>query len=200
MRLSYLYWAAFETQSKSCRSSCLESQIIKIKLKKNQQKVCGPTPMLSASDLYHVYWNRALEYLWLDLVVAYRWAYQAGLCIRAYLAWSMNHLFNAVCITQQLSILSPPSVPNLHFWYNFCPSALWGGGVLFRFNSSRPLGRYLKFGDNRNGPIYPRVISFDKVKLYYHLQASSHIIWSLSSLIFSEIFLLSLYISFHISL
>ena len=124
----------------------------------------------------------------------------AGLCIRAYLAWSMNHLFNAVCITQQLSILSPPSVPNLHFWYNFCPSALWGGGVLFRFNSSRPLGRFLKFGDNRNGPIYPRVISFDKVKLYYHLQASSHIIWSLSSLIFSEIFLLSLYISFHISL
>ena len=40
----------FETQSKSCRSSCLESQIINIKLKKTQQKVPGPPPKLSASD------------------------------------------------------------------------------------------------------------------------------------------------------
>ena len=35
---------------KSCRSSCLESQIINIKWKKNQQKVPGPPPKLSASD------------------------------------------------------------------------------------------------------------------------------------------------------
>ena len=35
---------------KSCRSSCLESQIINIKLKKNQQKVPGPPPKLSALD------------------------------------------------------------------------------------------------------------------------------------------------------
>ena len=35
---------------KSCRSSCLELQIINIKLKKNQQKVPGPPPKLSASD------------------------------------------------------------------------------------------------------------------------------------------------------
>ena len=34
---------------KSCRSSWLESQIINIKLKKNQQKVPGPPPKLSAS-------------------------------------------------------------------------------------------------------------------------------------------------------
>ena len=34
----------------SCRSSCLESQIINIKLKKNQQKVAGPPPKLSGSD------------------------------------------------------------------------------------------------------------------------------------------------------
>ena len=42
--------AVVETHSKSCRSSCLESQIINIKLKKNQQKVPGPPPKLSASD------------------------------------------------------------------------------------------------------------------------------------------------------
>ena len=35
---------------KSCRSSCLKSQIKNIKLKKNQQKVPGPPPKLSASD------------------------------------------------------------------------------------------------------------------------------------------------------
>ena len=35
---------------KSCRSSCLESQILNIRLKKNQQKVPGPPPKLSASD------------------------------------------------------------------------------------------------------------------------------------------------------
>ena len=35
---------------KSCRSSCLESQIINIKLKKNQHKVSGPPPKLLASD------------------------------------------------------------------------------------------------------------------------------------------------------
>ena len=42
--------AVFETQSKSCRSSWLESQIINIQLKKNQQKVPGPPPKLSALD------------------------------------------------------------------------------------------------------------------------------------------------------
>ena len=42
--------AAFETQKKSCRSSCLESQIINIKLEKNQQKVPDPPPKLSALD------------------------------------------------------------------------------------------------------------------------------------------------------
>ena len=40
----------FETPSQSFRSSCLESQIINMKLKKNQQKVPGPPPKLSASD------------------------------------------------------------------------------------------------------------------------------------------------------
>ena len=35
---------------KSCRSSCLESQIINKKLKKNQQKVPSPPPKLSALD------------------------------------------------------------------------------------------------------------------------------------------------------
>ena len=34
----------------SCRSSCLESPIINIKLKKNQQKVPSPPPKLLASD------------------------------------------------------------------------------------------------------------------------------------------------------
>ena len=43
--------SVFETQQKkSCRSSFLESQIINIKLKTNQQKVSGPSPKLSASD------------------------------------------------------------------------------------------------------------------------------------------------------
>ena len=41
--------AVFETQSKSCRSSSW-MQIINIRLKKNQQKVPGPPPKLSASD------------------------------------------------------------------------------------------------------------------------------------------------------
>ena len=40
----------FETQSKSCRSSWLEFQTINIKFNKNQQKVLGPPPKLSASD------------------------------------------------------------------------------------------------------------------------------------------------------
>ena len=40
----------FETQSKSCRSSWLESQIKNVKMKKNQQKVPGPPPKLLASD------------------------------------------------------------------------------------------------------------------------------------------------------
>ena len=40
----------WKLSQKSCRSSCLESQIINIKLKKNQQKVPGPPPKLSASD------------------------------------------------------------------------------------------------------------------------------------------------------
>ena len=35
---------------KRCRSSCHESQIVNIKLKKNQQKVPGPPPKLSAFD------------------------------------------------------------------------------------------------------------------------------------------------------
>ena len=67
-------YTVFETQSKSCRSSCLESQIINIKLKKTQQKVPGPPPKLSASDrrtcgnfqhcLYNVqYWNRVITVL-----------------------------------------------------------------------------------------------------------------------------------------
>ena len=42
--------SVFEIHSKSCRSSCLESQIINIKLKKNQQKVPSPQKKLSASD------------------------------------------------------------------------------------------------------------------------------------------------------
>ena len=43
-------YAVLETQSKCCRSSWLESQIINIKLKENQQKVPSPPPKLSASD------------------------------------------------------------------------------------------------------------------------------------------------------
>ena len=35
---------------KGCRSSCLESQITNLKLKKNQQNVPGPPPKLYASD------------------------------------------------------------------------------------------------------------------------------------------------------
>ena len=47
----WLYiFAMFETQSKSCRSSCIESQVINMKLKKNQEKVPGPPPKFSASD------------------------------------------------------------------------------------------------------------------------------------------------------
>ena len=40
----------FKLSQKCCRPSCLESQIINIKLKKNQQKVPGPPLKLSASD------------------------------------------------------------------------------------------------------------------------------------------------------
>ena len=40
----------WKLSQKSCRSSWLESQIVNIKLKKNQQKVSGPPPKLSASD------------------------------------------------------------------------------------------------------------------------------------------------------
>ena len=47
---SLIMHTVFETQSKSCRSSCLESNIINIKLKKNQQKISGPPPKLLASD------------------------------------------------------------------------------------------------------------------------------------------------------
>ena len=43
-------YAVFDNQSKSYRSSCLESQIINMKLKKNQQKVPAPAPKLSALD------------------------------------------------------------------------------------------------------------------------------------------------------
>ena len=35
---------------KSCSSSCLESQVMNIKLMKNQQRFPGPPPKLSASD------------------------------------------------------------------------------------------------------------------------------------------------------
>ena len=40
--------STFVDSLKSCRSSCLESQIINMKLKRNQQKV--PPPKLPASD------------------------------------------------------------------------------------------------------------------------------------------------------
>ena len=42
--------SVWNSSKKSCRSSWLESKIINIKLKKNQQKVPGPPPKLSASD------------------------------------------------------------------------------------------------------------------------------------------------------
>ena len=50
-----MYWMLILTQclklsQNSCRSSYLESQIINMKLKKNQHKVLGPPPKLSASD------------------------------------------------------------------------------------------------------------------------------------------------------
>ena len=48
-----LYKQCLKLGLKSCRPSCLESQIINIKmikLKKNLQKVPGPPPKLSASD------------------------------------------------------------------------------------------------------------------------------------------------------
>ena len=48
-----LWWLdnqCLKLSQKSCRSSCLESQIINIKLKKRQQKAPGPPPKLSASD------------------------------------------------------------------------------------------------------------------------------------------------------
>ena len=38
--------------SQNCRSSCIKSQVISIKLKKTQQNVPGPPPELSASDLW----------------------------------------------------------------------------------------------------------------------------------------------------
>ena len=44
------YHQCLKLSQKSCRSSCLESQIINMKLKKNQHKVPGPHPKLSASD------------------------------------------------------------------------------------------------------------------------------------------------------
>ena len=52
---------------KSCRSSCLESHIINIKLKKNQQKVVSPPPKLSASDWWTCgdfrYWWPVILYI-----------------------------------------------------------------------------------------------------------------------------------------
>ena len=50
VRLNYLVIQCWKFSQKSCRSSCLESQIISMKLKKNQQKVPGPPSKLSASD------------------------------------------------------------------------------------------------------------------------------------------------------
>ena len=44
------FWQCLKLSQKCCRSSCLELQIINIKLKKNQQKVPGPPPKLSALD------------------------------------------------------------------------------------------------------------------------------------------------------
>ena len=57
VQYQYLGWhksynQCLKLSQKSCRSSCLESQIISIKLKKNQQKVSGPPPKLAASDLW----------------------------------------------------------------------------------------------------------------------------------------------------
>ena len=45
------YNQCLKLNQKCCRSWCLESQIIKIKWKKNKQKVLGPPPKLSALDL-----------------------------------------------------------------------------------------------------------------------------------------------------
>ena len=66
---------------KSCRSSCLESQIVNMKLKKCQQKVSGPPPRLSVSDwrtcgnFQHCqqwYWlcrmNRSLSFMSMDFI------------------------------------------------------------------------------------------------------------------------------------
>ena len=46
----YCYHQCLKLGQKSCRSSGLESQIINIKLNKNQQKVPGPPPKLLAPD------------------------------------------------------------------------------------------------------------------------------------------------------
>ena len=56
---------------KSCRSSCLESQIINIKFKKNQQKVPGPPTKLSASDLANLWEFPTLNKSELDEVLAW---------------------------------------------------------------------------------------------------------------------------------
>ena len=45
-----VYHQCLKLRQKRCRSSYLESQIINIKLKKNQQKFLGHPPKLSASD------------------------------------------------------------------------------------------------------------------------------------------------------
>ena len=49
-RHTFLSFSIWNSVKKSCRSSCLESQAINIKLKKNQQKVSGAPPKLSAWD------------------------------------------------------------------------------------------------------------------------------------------------------
>ena len=49
-RPSNAFMQCLKLSQKSCRSSCLESQIINITLKKNQQNVPGPPPKLSTSD------------------------------------------------------------------------------------------------------------------------------------------------------
>ena len=74
--------SVFETQLKSCRSSCLESEIINIKSKKNQQKVPGPPPKLSASrqadlrkfaTLYITWWYSLRRVNSLSLSDTYDW-------------------------------------------------------------------------------------------------------------------------------
>ena len=63
------YRQCLKLSQKSCRSSCLEFQIINTKLKKNQQKFPSPPPKLSASDR-RTYGN--FQH-WLPGLVFYLW-------------------------------------------------------------------------------------------------------------------------------